>query len=112
MRKNTFTLLIIAAILTAGVIAAWQLTGGDYYTKFEVVEEVEVAIDESDPLAGTGFYGEEPQTKTVTRPTFRLGLLPTAQGLFDKHLLSVSSLLLPVWFLMGLLLVRGWIRAR
>lgn len=94
MRK---TILLILGLITLGLLLLWQATGGDYYTKFEVVEEVEVPIDESDPLAGTGFYENETEIKTVTRREFRLGLLPTPQGLLDKHIISVSSILVPLW---------------
>ena len=91
------TILTLLGLITLLVLLLWQVTGGDYYTKFEVVEEVRVPIDESDPLAGTGFYEDETETKTVTRQVFRLGLLPTSQGLLDKHLFSVLSILLPLW---------------
>lgn len=86
-----------AVLITALTVIVWQATGGDYYTKFEVVEQVEQTVDPDDPLAGTGFYDDDSRTQTTTRETFRLGLLPTPSGLFDRHTLSVVTLLSPTW---------------
>jgi hypothetical protein len=97
-RKSTVILGIAVAISLASVVT-WQATGGDYYTKYEVVEQVETAVDSDDPLASTGFYETDAQTETVTRSEFRFGLLPTPSGVFDKHLLSVVSVNGPVWIL-------------
>ncbi len=91
--------IITALVVTAGVLFLWQATGGNYYTKFEIVEEVELKLDPSDPLAAAGFYGEGPVTKTISRKEFRLGLLPVPQRLFDKHAISVVTLVFPVWVL-------------
>ncbi|MBD3383088.1 MAG: hypothetical protein GF404_12950 [candidate division Zixibacteria bacterium] len=91
------TVPALALLLTLGAVITWQATGGDYYTKFEVVERVERLPDADDPLAGTGFYDDEKVIETVTRKDFRFGLLPTPAGLFDKHILSVASISLPLW---------------
>ena len=87
----------LAVLVTIAAVGMWQLTGGDYYTKFEVVEQIERPVDESDPLAAAGFYEGDSQTDTVTRSAFRFGLLPTPNGLFDKHMLSVVSIAFVVW---------------
>jgi hypothetical protein len=92
-------ILVVTVLITVGALATWQVTGGDYYTKFEVVEEVEREIDPNDPLAGTGFYDGESQTETVVRKEFRFGLLPTPSGLFDKHMISVATAVSPFWVL-------------
>jgi hypothetical protein len=96
---DRMTKLAIGAtvILTLAAVATWQITGGDYYTKFEVVEQVDKAIDPDDPLAAAGFYDGTSQTETVARADFRFGLLPTPSGIFDKHMLSVVSVVMPLW---------------
>ena len=86
-------------LLTIAALGVWQVTGGNYYTKFEVVEEIETAIDPDDPLAAAGFYDGASQRQTVTRAEFRLGLLPTGMHVLDKHMMSVLSLLVPIWIL-------------
>ena len=93
--------LILAAIVTIGAAATWLATGRHYYTKFTVVVQVETPIDANDPFAEAGFFDEQTQTVTVRRDEFHLGLLPTPQGLFDKHALSMVSLVLPVWLVAG-----------
>ncbi|MCI0694262.1 hypothetical protein L0337_19925 [candidate division KSB1 bacterium] len=97
MNKQTKIILVLAALVTLATLITWQMTGGDYYTKFEVVEQVETPVDENDPLAAAGFYEEASQTKTVTRQEFHLGLLPTPSGLLDKHVISVVSIVSPAW---------------
>jgi hypothetical protein len=87
----------IAALITLAALVTWQATGGDVYTKYQVVENVETAVDPDDPLAAAGFYGDESPTETITRDTFRFGLLPTPGGIFDKHIVSVVSVCGPVW---------------
>ena len=87
----------MASIVTVAILLIWQVTGGDYYTKYEVVEEVEKPVDKDDPLSDTGFYEGTSQTQTVTRKEFRLGLLPTPQRIFDKHAVSVVSIAAPTW---------------
>jgi hypothetical protein len=89
--------LIVAALITLATLILWQATGGDYYTKYEVVEQVEKEIDPDDPLAQAGFYDDGPQTETVSQDEFRFGLLPTPSGVLDKHAVSVSSINGPVW---------------
>lgn len=85
------------ATVTVAAIVTWQATGGDWYTKYEVVEQVQIQLDEDDPLAAAGFYDEGTTTKTVTKDEFRFGLLPTPAGIFDKHALSVASVTGPLW---------------
>lgn len=101
MPKQTKITLVLAALVTLATLIAWQMTGGDYYTKFEVIEQVETPVDQNDPLATAGFYEKASQTKTVTRREFHLGLLPTPRGLFDKHALSVVSIVSPVWLVVS-----------
>ncbi len=86
-----------AIVVTLATVILWQATGGDYYTKFQVVEEVQSEVDPDDPLAAAGFYESDTTTHTVTRDAFRFGLLPTPEGLFDKHAVSVASIAGPVW---------------
>ena len=99
MTKKTKIVLGLAAIVTIAALILWQVTGGDYYTKFEVVEQIEAPVDPDDPLAEAGFYDETSRTQTVTRSEFRFGLLPTPSGLFDKHAMSVVSIAFPTWAL-------------
>ncbi len=108
MRRSSPVLL--AAVLTIGTLVTWFATGRHYYTKFEVVEKMKVPVATDDPLAGTGFYDNDSLETTVRRDEFHLGLLPTPQGLFDKHILSVVSILGPVWVLCLALL--WWLRRR
>jgi len=84
-------------VVTLASLVTWQATGGDYYTKFEVVEEVESPIDPNDPLAEAGFYDDGVHKETIVKKEFRLGLLPTPQGVFDKHAISVLSIVSPTW---------------
>lgn len=103
MTRSQMTVLMIAVLITIASIVTWRVTGGDYYTKYEVVEQVAATTDPDDPLAAAGFY-EENRIETVTRSEFRFGLLPTPSGLLDKHLVSVTSINGPVWmFTLGLL---------
>ena len=99
MTKKTRIVLGLAAIVTIATLILWQVTGGDYYTKFEVVEQIEAPVDPDDPLAAAGFYDKTSRRQTVTRSEFRFGLLPTPSGLFDKHAVSVVSIALPIWAL-------------
>lgn len=93
-------LFILALVVTAGTLITWQVTGGDGFTKFQVVKTITVELDQNDPLVQAGFYGESAtKDSTVTIDEFHLGLIPTPQGLFDKHALSVVSLTGPVWAL-------------
>jgi hypothetical protein len=90
-------LLILAVVISIAAIIVWAITGFHFYTKYEVVEQIEVPVDPDDPFAGTGFFENETETKVVSRAEFHLGLLPTPQGLLDRHLLSVLTLVVPVW---------------
>ena len=87
----------IAGLITLATLATWRITGGDAYTKYQINVVEERKLDESDPLYGTGFYENDIVKETVTRNEFRLGLLPTPEGLFDKHIISVLTILGPVW---------------
>jgi hypothetical protein len=111
MKRITIYFLVLALIGTAAVVSTWALTGRHYYTKFRVVETVEQEVDANDPFAGTGFYDEDDsgQTKTVVRDEFHLGLLPVPQGIFDKHMVSVVSIAVPLW---GLAAVAAWVTRR
>ncbi len=99
MNKQSKIVLSIVAILTLAALVTWQATGGDWYTKYEVVEQVESKADPNDPLVAAGFYENGTTTQTVTRDEFRFGLLPTPAGVFDKHALSVASVTGPLWVL-------------
>lgn len=90
-------LLTAAVAMTIVVLTTWQATGGDWYTKYEVVEQVTINPDANDPLAAAGFFDDAGETMTVRRSEFHLGLLPTAAGLIDKHALSVTTSLIPLW---------------
>ena len=102
--------LTIALSVTVASVVLWQATGGDFYTKYQVVEQVQQQIDPADPLAATGFYEDEAKFTTVIRDDFRFGLLPTPSGLWDKHLLSVVSISGPLWVLV--LVTLWWSRRR
>jgi len=102
--------LLLAAAITLAALLTWQATGGDYYTKFEVVEQVQVDVDPDDPLADAGFYEGETTIETVHRDDFRFGLLPTPNGLFDRNALSVVSVSAPMW--VGAIGMAWWSRRR
>lgn len=105
MKKCMTVILAVPILVTVAMLVAWQATGGDAYTKFTVVERVEVRSDADDPLAETGMFDDaQPRYESVRRDEFRLGLLPTPQGLFDKHAISVASVVGPVWALF----LGGW----
>jgi hypothetical protein len=102
--------VILSAVVTVASVVLWQATGGDYYTKFQVVETVAREVDPDDPLAAAGFYDDGPAEETVSRDAFRFGLLPTPQGVFDRHAISVASFAGPLWA--ATLVVFGWRRWR
>lgn len=105
MQRATIIYWAIPIFITVAMLIAWRATGGDAYTKFAVVERVEVRPQADDPLVGTGMFDDtEPRYETQRRDAFRLGLLPTPQGLFDKHVISVASVAGPVW----VLFIGGW----
>ena len=97
--KNTRNrkILVVAILVTVAVVVLWQATGGDFYTKYQVIEEIAREVDPNDPFAEAGLYDGAAATETVSRDTFRFGLLPTAAGIVDKHALSVVSLAAPTW---------------
>ena len=97
MSSRLRNLVAFSVTVTLLAVALWQVTGGDSYTKFRVVETVEREIDADDPLVAAGFYDDAPTTETVTRDAFRFGLLPTPQGLFDRHMASVVTAAAPLW---------------
>lgn len=96
----------VSLVVTIAAFVTWQVTGGDYYTKFEVIEQIESQVNPDDPLAGTGFYDDDSKKETVVQQGLRFGLLPTPNGLLDKHLISVASVATPPWMIVfGLVLV-------
>ena len=104
MNKLIKIVITAVAFLTIMSVVTWQVTGGDWYTKYEVVEQVESKPDPNDPLTAAGFYEGGTTIKTVTRDEFRFGLLPTPAGIFDKHVVSVASVTGPLWvFGLGIL---------
>lgn len=97
--------LIAALIVSGACLILWQATGGDAFTRYEVVEEVAVEGADDDPLAAAGFYEGTERTETQVRDEFRFGLLPAADRFPDKHLVSVATVAAPFWLLFGLALV-------
>jgi len=68
-----------------------------------------------DLLVESGFYDDEAQAKDARREwvdVFRFGLIPVPQGLFDKHMLSVVTFVLPAWLIAGAALLVEWRRRR
>ena len=99
-------LIAVAGVVTAIAIGLWLVTGVHPYTKFEDVVGEEVPIDPDDPFAEAGFYDESDTiTQVVTKDVFYFGLLPTPQGIMDKHALSVSSVVVPVWIVVGVIAI-------
>jgi hypothetical protein len=88
--------ILTAIVVTAGLLVLWQSTGGDYYTKYEVIEEVPIELEPDDPLAAAGFYDDN-ATQHTRRDAFRFGLLPGAPALLDKHVVSVVTIVVPYW---------------
>lgn len=103
-RLITF-LSTLAIAVTIASLFLWIGTGRHFYTKYQVVETREVPVDSRDPLADAGFYDSETRVETVQKEEFHFGLLPTPQGMFDKHILSVLSLVTPAWLAYSLLLL-------
>ena len=103
----------LAAVLTVAALITWLATGAHPYTKFQDITQEQVPVDEDDPFAEAGFYDGVTVTKTLKKDVFYFGLLPTPQSLFDKHLLSFVSVVLPAWLIVGgFALVRWRIRRR
>ncbi len=99
IEKLTRISFVAAIVVTIATAALWRATGSDYYTKYQVVEQVETEVDPDDPLAVAGFYDGTSTVETVTRSEFRFGLLPTPSGLVDKHMISVMTFSAPLWML-------------
>ena len=110
MTPITKKLFVTASAITLAAGILWQATGGDYYTKYEVIEQVPRTVDPDDPFAEAGLYEGGSQMETVRRDEFRFGLLPTPQGVFDKHAVSVVSFVVPAWI--GTLGVALWTRRK
>ncbi len=101
------SIIAVAGVVTVIAIGLWLTTGIHPYTKFQDVVREEVPIDPEDPFADAGFYDEsETITQVVTKDVFYFGLLPTPQGIFDKHVLSVSSVVVPVWIVVGVFAIK------
>ena len=102
MKRSTAVSVSVALILTGAALVTWAATGRHAYTKYEVVERVEVDIPEDDLLAQAGFYEGSAEVRIVRTDGFHMGLFPVPQGLFDKHMVSVMTVVLPVWILFGI----------
>ena len=89
--------LSVAFSVTIMAVGLWLVTDAHWYTKYQVVERTQQAVDPDDLLAGTGFYDDEIVETTLHKDEFHLGLLPTPQGVFDKHALSVVTIAAPFW---------------
>ncbi len=111
MSRPMLKLLVIAVVLTVAAFGLWLATGAHPYTKYQDVTRQELPTDEDDPFAEAGFYDGDTVTRTVKKNVFYFGLLPTPQGVFDKHALSVVSVVVPVWLIVGGISLIRW-RAR
>ncbi len=113
MYRITHKLLAIVVVVTVAALGMWQATGAHPYTKYEDVTREQVRTDVDDPFVEAGFYEGDTVTQTVRKDVFYFGLFPTPQGLFDKHALSVVSVVVPVWLVVvGSVLVRWRARRR
>ena len=113
MYRITQKLLALAVVVTVAALGMWQATGAHPYTKYEDVTREQVRTDVDDPFVEAGFYEGDTITQTVRKDVFYFGLFPTPQGLFDKHALSVVSVVVPVWLVVvGSVLVRWRARRR
>jgi hypothetical protein len=97
----------VSVILTVASLGVWGATGRHAYTKYEVTERVPAEVSPDDPFAGTGFYDGTEAEEVVRRKGFHLGIFPVPQGLWDKHIFSVVTLVVPPWALFGLLALRN-----
>ncbi len=111
MSRPMFKLLVIAVVLTVAAFGLWLATGAHPYTKYQDVTRQELPTDEDDPFAEAGFYDGDTVMQTVKKNVFYFGLLPTPQGLFDKHAFSVVSIVVPMWLIVGGISLIRW-RAR
>lgn len=101
------SILVIAGVVTIVAGVLWLSTGAHPYTKFEDVVREDIPVDEDDPFADSGFYDDDEMvTQVVTRDVFYFGLLPTPQGIFDKHAMSVASFVVPVWLIAGAVAIK------
>ena len=108
MHRIIRNLPALAAVLTGAALITWLATGAHPYTKFEDITREQVPAEEDDPFAEAGFYDGVTVTTTLTKDVFYFGLLPTPQRLFDKHLLSFVSVVLPAWLLVGGFALARW----
>ena len=108
MSRTMLKLLVIAVVLTVAAFGLWLATGAHPYTKYQDVTREEVPTDENDPFANAGFYDGDTVKQTVKKDVFYFGLLPTPQGLLDKHVISVVSVVVPVWSIVGVIALLRW----
>ncbi len=108
MSRPMLKLLVIAVVLTVAAFGLWLATGAHPYTKYQDVTRQQVPTNEDDPFAEAGFYDGDTVTRTVKKNVFYFGLLPTPQGVFDKHALSVVSIVVPVWLIVGGISLVRW----
>ncbi len=108
MSRTMLKLLAIPVVLTVAALGMWLGTGAHPYTKYQDVTREEIPTDEDDPFAEAGFYDGDTVTRTVKKNVFYFGLLPTPQGLFDKHAFSVVSIVVPVWMIVGGISLMRW----
>ena len=96
--NNVKILFLVAIIISVSSLITWQMAGAHAYTTYHLNETIQVELDPNDPLVQAGFYGDQKTKDSVVTSTgLHLGLLPTAQGIFDKHIFSVASISGPVW---------------
>ena len=100
MKKRPARMYAVAHVLTLASIATWMATGLHPYTKYEEITRVKEPAPLDDPFAEAGLYDGE-AFRTVRKRVVYFGLLPTPQRLFDKHVFSVLSVVLPVWSVVG-----------
>ncbi len=108
MSRTMLKLLVTAVVVTVATLGTWLATGAHPYTKYQDVTREEVPTDENDPFANAGFYDDDTVTQTVKKDVFYFGLLPTPQGLLDKHVISVVSVVVPVWSIVGVIALLRW----
>ena len=92
--KSLKAIWIISLVASVAAVTVWASTGRDWYTKFHIVEVRQAAVDSEDLFAATGLYDGDTQIRVEQRDEFRLGLLPSGA---DKHLISVITIVLPLW---------------
>ena len=112
MSRTMFSLIIISVVLTAAALITWVATGRHPYTKYQDVTREQFSAGAEDPFAETGFYDGRIVTKTVKKDVFYFGLLPVPKDLFDKHAVSVVSVVVPVWLVVGGIALMRWRSAK